>query len=61
MAELIKVVRCKDCIHRGSYEYNSHGYPKVRPMCELDTGDPYELGRNAEDDEWFCADGEERD
>jgi len=33
---------------------------KLKAMCELDTGDPFELGRNAEDDEWFCKDGERR-
>ena len=51
--EFIKPVFCKDCKHR---EYDEDfGY-----MCEYDTGDPYCTGRNAEDDEWFCADAERR-
>lgn len=52
-ADVQPVVRCKDCKHRRT-EYRM-------PYCELDTGDPYELGRNAEDDNWFCADGARMD
>ena len=26
--------------------------------CELDTDDIYELGRKADDPNWFCADAE---
>lgn len=48
-----EVIRCKDCKHR---EY----YRKSGYMCRLDTGDPYMTGRNAEDDDWFCADAEMR-
>lgn len=48
---LVEVVRCKDCKHRikGPIGYE----------CEFDTGDQYALGRNADNDEWYCADGEE--
>ncbi len=33
---------------------------RLKAVCELDTGDPYELGRKAEDDDWFCGDAERR-
>lgn len=51
--DFVQVVRCKYCKHRKLDE----GYY----VCELDTGDLYELGRNAEDDNWFCADGERKE
>lgn len=51
MDDLVRVVRCKNC----KYRINDKHYGM---MCDLDTGDPYELGRNAEDDDWYCADGE---
>ena len=34
---------------------------RLKAMCTLDTGDPFALGRDAEDDNWFCADGEKRE
>lgn len=49
-ADVVEVVRCKDCRHR-KFEDGSY-------ICDLDTWDFHELGRNAEDDNWFCADGE---
>ena len=52
--DAVEVVRCKDCTHRCFV--SRFGY-----MCTLDTGDPYETGRNAYDDDWFCADGERND
>ena len=56
-----EIVRCKDCKYRIVNEhYGERGYLKLKAYCELDTGDPFELGRNAEDDNWFCADGERR-
>lgn len=37
-------------------------YPaSIKAVCDLDTGNPYELGRYAEDDDWFCANGERKD
>lgn len=52
------IVRCKDCKHRIVNEhYGEKGYMKLKAMCEHDTGDPFERGRCAENDEWFCADG----
>ena len=48
-----EIIRCKDCKHR--YIDEVHG-----PSCELDTGDPYATGRNADEDNWFCADAERR-
>lgn len=57
-----EIIRCKDCKHRIENEhYGERGYMNLKAMCELDTGDPFELGRNAEDDEWFCKDGERRE
>lgn len=44
------VVRCKDCRHR--YLDKKYGF-----RCDLDTGDPFEESRSAENDDWFCADG----
>lgn len=59
---MVAVVRCKDCKHRILNEnYGKRGYMKLKAMCDLDTGDPFALGRNAEDDDWFCADGERKD
>ena len=65
MMELIdrqeEIIRCKDCKHRIVNEhYGQKGYINLKAMCELDTGDYFELGRNAEDDDWFCADAERR-
>lgn len=60
-ADTVEVVRCQYCKHRiENKHYGERGYMKLKAMCELDTGDPFELGRNAEDDEWFCKDGERR-
>lgn len=57
--DAVEVVRCKDCKHRWVNEhYGEKGYMKIKAMCSLDTDDPFELGRNAYDDDWFCADGE---
>lgn len=56
-----EIIRCKDCKHRIVNEHaGEKGYLNLKAMCELDTDDPFELGRNAEDDEWFCADAERR-
>lgn len=56
-----EIIRCKDCKHRIVNKHlGEKGYLNMKAMCELDTGDQFELGRNAEDDEWFCADAERR-
>lgn len=61
-ADVVEVVRCKDCKHRRVNEhYGEKGYLRIKAMCELDTGDPFELSRCASDDDWFCADGERKD
>ena len=61
-ADAVEVVRCKDCKHRWVNEhYGEKRYMKIKAMCSLDTDDPFELGRNAYDDNWFCADGERND
>lgn len=58
----VPVVRCRECKHRIVNEhFGEKGYMNMKAMCELDTGDPFELGRIAEDDDWFCADGERKD
>lgn len=60
--DAVPVVRCKDCKHRVVNEhYGKKGYFDLKAFCELDTGDIFELGRDAEKDDWFCADGERRD
>ena len=57
-----EIIRCKDCRHRiVNDHYGEKGYLNIKGYCELDTGDPFELGRNAENDDWFCADAERRD
>lgn len=62
VADVVEVVRCKDCKHRiVNKHFGEKGYMQVKAMCKLDTGDPFELGRNAGDDNWFCADGERKD
>ena len=48
-----EIIRCKDCKYRYIDE-------KFGPSCELDTGDPYATGRNADEDDWFCEDAERR-
>ena len=59
--DAVPVVRCKDCKHRILNDhYGKKGYFNLKAMCDLDTGDIFELGRNAEIDDWFCADGERR-
>lgn len=61
-ADVVEVVRCKDCKHRIVNEhYGKKGYMRLKAMCTLDTGDPFALGRDAEDDNWFCTDGEKRE
>lgn len=57
-----ELVRCKDCRHRIVNEhYGEEGYLKIKAMCDLDTGDIFALGREAYNDEWFCADGERQE
>lgn len=57
-----ELVRCRDCKHRVVNEhYGKKGYMDLKAYCKLDTGDIFELGRNAENDDWFCADGERKD
>ena len=51
-ADVVRVVRCKECKHRVLH--------KNYAECELDTGDPYQLGREADEDDWYCADGEKK-
>ena len=61
-ADVVEVVRCRDCKHRiVNKHFGEKGYLHLKSMCNLDTGDPFELGRNAWDDDWFCADGERKD
>jgi len=56
-----EIIRCEDCKHRILNEnYGKKGYIKIKAMCELDTGDPFELGRDADDDDWYCKDAERR-
>ena len=59
-ADVVEVVRCKDCKHRILNEnYGIKGHLiYTKAICDLDTGDYYELGREAWKDDWFCADGE---
>ena len=54
-----EIIRCKDCRHRiVNDHYGEKGYLNIKGYCELDTGDPFELGRDAQNDDWFCADAE---
>lgn len=56
-----EIIRCKECRHRiVNNNYGERGYLKIKGYCELDTGDPFELGRDAGNDDWFCADAERR-
>lgn len=57
-----ELVRCKDCKYRIVNEhYGEDGYFNLKAECELDTGDIFALGRDAQIDDWFCADGEKND
>ena len=57
-----EVIRCKDCKYRiVNKHYGEPGYYSLKAMCELDTGDMFQLGKGAEDDDWFCADAERRE
>lgn len=57
-----EIIRCKDCKHRKVNEhYGEKGYMNLKAICELDTGDIFQLGRYAEEDDWFCADAERRE
>ena len=54
-------IRCKDCKHRiVNHHYGEKGFLQLKAMCELDTGDVFQLGRCADNDEWHCADAERR-
>ena len=56
-----EIIRCKDCRHRiVNDHYGEKGYLNIKGYCELDTADPFELGRDAQNDDWFCADAERR-
>ena len=56
-----EIIRCKECRHRiVNNHYGERGYLKIKAYCELDSDDPYELGRDAGNDDWFCADAERR-
>lgn len=57
-ADVVEVVRCKNCKHRRAVKW-ANG--TVNWECVLDSGDPYEQSRHAEDDNWFCGDGEARE
>lgn len=61
-SDRVDVVRCGECKHRIVNENaGKKGYMRIEAMCELDNGDIFALGRNADDPDWFCADGERRD
>lgn len=58
---LVEVVRCRDCKYRIVNEhYGEKGYMRIKAMCKFES-DIFELGRRAEEDDWFCADGERND
>lgn len=66
--DAVPVVRYRDCKHRIVNEhYGERGYINLKARCELDAGDPYspllpiQLGRHADEDDWFCADGERKE
>ena len=54
-AHVEEVVRCKECKHRKYDDFMKEF------VCDLDAADPYERSRCAENDEWFCKDGEENE
>lgn len=56
--DVVEVVRCKNCKHRRAVKWADG---TVHWECVLDSGDPYEQSRHAEDDDWFCGDGEAKD
>ena len=61
-ANVKEVGTCENCKHRDvNHNYGKKGYLRLKAYCKLDTGDLFELGRNAEDDKWFCADWEPKD
>ena len=58
----IDIIRCKECRYRiVNNQYGEKGHFNLKAYCELDTGDPFVLGRYAENDDWFCADAERRE
>lgn len=61
-ADVVEVVRCKDCKYRVVNEhYGEKGYLPIKAYCDRDTDDIFELGRDASNDDWFCADGERKE
>lgn len=57
-----EIIRCKDCKYRKVNEhYGEKGYMNLKAICELDTGDIFQLGRQAEKDDWFCADAKRKE
>lgn len=51
-AEMVNVVRCKDCKHRGKHKLYQEVL--IDNWCEMH-------GKIAADPNWFCADGERKD
>lgn len=57
--DTVKVVRCKDCKHRKARDYKVNDIVIERDIfCEMDGSILNMYGRNANDNNWFCADGE---
>ena len=60
-ADAVEVIRCKDCKHRIlNKHYGEKGHLQIKAYCELDTGNPFDVGRDSGNDNWFCADAERR-
>ena len=60
--DLVKVVRCKDCVHRPKIgeDGEDHGFGLEFPddKCPCNCDDGYYSWRPSDD--WFCANGERR-
>lgn len=56
------IVRCKDCKYR-LYAGGVEKFTRKEYYCgyEYDRCDPYEMTRNANDPNYYCADAERRD
>lgn len=59
--EWAQIVRCKDCKHRVKDEEGGLLDGDGLLYCDLDSWDPWERNRNANDDDWFCADGKPKE
>lgn len=54
--DAVQIVRCKDCIHRPTWEHNSIEFPDDKCPCQCEDCFYSWFPK----DDWYCANGERR-